>query len=44
MKILLTGIDGYIGIELGQLLVQRKYNVVGLDTGFYNYRKRFRKF
>lgn len=36
MKILLTGIDGYIGIELGQLLVQRKYNVVGLDTGFYN--------
>ena len=37
MKILLTGIDGYIGIELGQLLVQRKYNnVIGLDTGFYN--------
>lgn len=36
MKILLTGIDGYIGIELGQLLTQRKYNVVGLDTGFYN--------
>lgn len=36
MKILLTGIDGYIGIELGQLLTQRKYDVVGLDAGFYN--------
>lgn len=35
-KILLTGIDGYIGTELGQMLAQRKYDVVGLDTGFYN--------
>ena len=35
MRVLLTGIDGYIGIQLGQLLLQKKHDVVGLDTEFY---------
>lgn len=35
MKILLTGIDGYIGTVLGQELIKAGYEVVGLDTGFY---------
>lgn len=35
MKILLTGADGYIGIMLGPLLLERGHEVVGLDTGFY---------
>lgn len=35
MKVLLTGIEGYIGIQLGQFLLQSKHDVVGFDTGFY---------
>jgi nucleoside-diphosphate-sugar epimerase len=35
MKILVTGTDGYIGVQLGPYLVQRGHDVVGLDTGFY---------
>jgi len=35
MKVLVTGVDGYIGILLAPLLVQRGYDVVGLDTGFF---------
>ncbi len=35
MKVLLTGVGGYIGAQLGQLLLQKKHDVVGLDTGFY---------
>ena len=35
MKILLTGIDGYIGSLLGPLLARSGYEVVGLDTGYY---------
>ena len=35
MKILLTGIDGYIGSVLAPDLVERGHLVTGLDTGFY---------
>ena len=35
MKVLVTGIDGYIGILLGPMLLERGHDVVGLDTGFY---------
>lgn len=36
MKILLTGIDGYIGTVLGQELIKAGHNVIGLDTGYYS--------
>lgn len=36
MKVLLTGIDGYIGTQLGQVLLERNYNMVGMDTEFYS--------
>lgn len=35
MKVLITGIDGYIGVLLAQALIERGHDVVGLDTGFY---------
>lgn len=35
MRILLTGIDGYIGTVLGQELLKAGCGVVGLDTGYY---------
>ena len=35
MKILLTGADRYIGAVLGPKLLNRGYDVVGLDTGYY---------
>jgi nucleoside-diphosphate-sugar epimerase len=35
MKILLTGVDGYIGVLLAPELLNRGHQVVGLDTGFY---------
>jgi nucleoside-diphosphate-sugar epimerase len=35
MRILLTGADGYIGSVLGPRLIQRGYDVLGVDTGFY---------
>ncbi len=35
MKALVTGADGYIGVLLGPLLLERGHEVVGLDTGFY---------
>src|SRR3982751_3961405 len=35
MKILLTGIDGYIGTVLGQQLLQAGHTVIGLDTDYY---------
>jgi len=36
MKILLTGINGYIGTVLGQKLLKAGYEVVGLDTDYYS--------
>lgn len=35
MKILLTGINGYIGTVLGQELIKAGHVVVGFDTGYY---------
>jgi nucleoside-diphosphate-sugar epimerase len=35
MRILVTGVDGYIGSLLGPYLLQRGMDVIGLDTGFY---------
>ncbi len=35
MKVLVTGIDGYIGSQLGLLLIDRGHAVTGLDTGYY---------
>lgn len=36
MKVLLTGIDGYIGTVLGQELIKQGHDVTGLDTGYYS--------
>ncbi|MPZ78382.1 MAG: NAD-dependent epimerase/dehydratase family protein [Deltaproteobacteria bacterium] len=35
MKILVTGVDGYIGTVLADYLTKRGHAVTGLDTGFY---------
>lgn len=35
MRVLVTGIDGYIGAVLGPRLVERGFDVVGIDCGFY---------
>ena len=35
MKVLVTGIDGYIGSVLGPYLVRAGHEVVGFDTGYY---------
>jgi nucleoside-diphosphate-sugar epimerase len=35
MKVLVTGTEGYIGVWLAPLLLQRGHDVVGLDTRFY---------
>ena len=36
MKILLTGLNGYIGSVVGPYLIRRGHSVTGLDTGFYS--------
>jgi nucleoside-diphosphate-sugar epimerase len=35
MKVLVTGIDGYIGSVLGPYLSRLGHEIVGLDTGYY---------
>ena len=35
MRILLTGIDGYLGALMGPVLVERGHDVTGLDAGYY---------
>jgi nucleoside-diphosphate-sugar epimerase len=35
MKVLVTGVDGYIGAVLAPYLMERGMEVTGLDTGFY---------
>lgn len=34
-RVLVTGADGFIGTVLTPILMERGYDVVGLDTGFY---------
>ena len=36
MTILLTGNKGYIGSVLGSLLIEKGYDVIGFDTGYYD--------
>ncbi|MGH9349574.1 MAG: NAD-dependent epimerase/dehydratase family protein [Vicinamibacterales bacterium] len=35
MRILLTGIDGYLGALMGPHLLARGHDVIGLDSGYY---------
>jgi nucleoside-diphosphate-sugar epimerase len=35
MRVLVTGIDGYIGAVLGSRLLEQGFHVVGVDCGFY---------
>jgi nucleoside-diphosphate-sugar epimerase len=35
MRVLITGADGYIGAVLGPRLLERGFDVVGVDCGFY---------
>src|SRR5215831_2360607 len=35
MRVLVTGVDGYIGAVLGPQLVELGFDVVGVDCGFY---------
>lgn len=35
MNVLVTGIDGYIGSVLGQVLLEKGFEIVGMDSGFY---------
>lgn len=35
MRVLITGIDGYIGTQMAQVLMNRGHEVVGIDSGFY---------
>jgi nucleoside-diphosphate-sugar epimerase len=35
MRVLLTGIDGYLGTVMAPVLLARGHEVVGLDAGFY---------
>ncbi|GAB4463370.1 MAG: SDR family oxidoreductase [Elainellaceae cyanobacterium] len=35
MKVLVTGTEGYLGSLLAPLLLERGFDVVGVDTGFY---------
>ena len=35
MKVLVTGVEGYIGALLAPLLVDQGHEVIGLDTGYY---------
>jgi len=43
MKILLTGNNGYIGSILSKLLLEKGYEVVGLDTNYYSETKQINK-
>ncbi|HTL17377.1 MAG TPA: NAD-dependent epimerase/dehydratase family protein, partial [Patescibacteria group bacterium] len=42
MHVLLTGNDGYLGSLLTPELLQRGFQVTGLDTGFYKERSLYR--
>ena len=32
MKILITGVSGFIGFHLAKRLLKKKYNIIGLDN------------
>ncbi|MGE3841714.1 MAG: NAD-dependent epimerase/dehydratase family protein [Vicinamibacterales bacterium] len=40
-RVLVTGVDGYLGSLLGPELIRRGYDVIGFDTGFYKDRSLF---
>jgi nucleoside-diphosphate-sugar epimerase len=42
MRVFVTGTEGYLGSLLAPALVQRGYEVIGLDTGFYKERMLYR--
>jgi nucleoside-diphosphate-sugar epimerase len=35
MRVLVTGVDGYIGAVLGPKLIEQGFDVVGIDCGYY---------
>lgn len=35
MKVLITGVDGYIGTHMAQVLMDKGHDVTGIDAGFY---------
>lgn len=35
MKVLILGIDGYIGVRMADVLLKKGHDVTGIDTGFY---------
>jgi nucleoside-diphosphate-sugar epimerase len=35
MQVLLTGADGYIGLRMGHVLLERGHEVIGVDSGFH---------
>ena len=46
MKILITGSRGYIGTRLCQILNKKyknKFDIIGLDNNFYQFKKKFEK-
>ena len=36
MRVMVTGDQGYIGSVLVPILINKKYNVVGYDSGFFS--------
>ena len=36
MRVMVTGDRGYIGSVLVPILINKKYNVVGYDSGFFS--------
>jgi nucleoside-diphosphate-sugar epimerase len=42
MRVCLTGSDGYLGSLLGPELMRQRYEVIGIDTGYYKQRSLYR--
>ena len=46
MKVLITGSRGYVGSRLCQILTKKyknKVEIIGVDSNFYNFKKKLRK-